>query len=125
MDLLENSSTLEKHEEIKNDLIMTFGCISSIVDSVVPRPSGPNELPPGDFGETYFFTQQELWSRGKKWLPLYGKLLERHQKNIETLPFETIEKKELIPVLKAIDSLITLIYKGDPNLSLISHIGID
>ena len=120
--LIENSETISKEKGVFEDLITAFSYISSIIEDTVERPTGPNPLPPGDFGETYFFTQKEFWHRGNKWLPLWSKLLERNTEKLKNLEFTSLEQKELAPLFHAISCLIKLIHQKDTNLSLISHI---
>ncbi len=37
--------------------------IRHIYENVMNRPNGEHPFPPGNHGETYFFTQKELWHR--------------------------------------------------------------
>lgn len=120
--LIENSETISREKEVFEDLITAFSYISSIVEDTVERPIGPNPLPPGNFWETYFFTQKDFWHRGNKWLPLSSKLLERNIEKLKNLEFNSLEKKELAPLFHAISYFIKLIHQKDTNLSLISHI---
>ena len=54
--------------DIWENFIFGLSIISDIYRSVPERPKRENIFPPGDFGETYFITQAELWNRGEKWL---------------------------------------------------------
>lgn len=121
--LIENSKTISQEKDLSEDLITAFSYISSIIEDTVERPTGPNPLPPGDFGETYFFTQKDFWHRGNKWLPLSSKLLSRNTEILKNLEFTSLEKKELAPLFYAISHLLKLIHHTDFHLSLISHIG--
>lgn len=96
-----------------------------MIEGVVVRPTGPDPLPPGEFGETYIFTQSDLWHRGGKWLPLSGDLLRAGKKILETEIFSALEYREITPLREALSVIIELIHISDANLSLICHIGKD
>jgi hypothetical protein len=47
-----------------SDLMNALRWIESLYIGFPDRPTGPNVSPPGDYGETYFLTQAEVWHRG-------------------------------------------------------------
>lgn len=51
------------------------------------RPTGPEVSPPGNYGETYFLTQAEIWSRGCVILSLINKKLLQDYEAFNTRDF--------------------------------------
>jgi hypothetical protein len=47
-----------------SDIVSALRWIESLYIGFPDRPTGPNVSPPGDYGETYFLTQAEVWHRG-------------------------------------------------------------
>jgi DNA polymerase III epsilon subunit-like protein len=47
-----------------SDIVSALRWIESLYIGFPDRPTGPNVSPPGDYGETYFLTQAEIWHRG-------------------------------------------------------------
>ena len=64
-----------------SELVESIELIEWLYLSFPKRPSGPNSTPPGDYGETYLFSQEDIWHTGNKWLSLATKSL---SKNFET-----------------------------------------
>lgn len=56
-----------------------------IYETTPLRPQGDSIFPPGDFGETYFITQENLWSRGNRWLLIASRYLENAQEEVISL----------------------------------------
>lgn len=98
--------------------------IENTILSVIVRPTGPNPLPPGDFWETYFFTQEALWHRGGKWLPLYTKLLTSELIKIwdTEKTYDYLQKKTLGKWIASLNNLIHILCYTDPNISILIHI---
>lgn len=70
----ELTKDLRSFPDVKN-LLYTLYLIIDLYEHVPERPTGINQFPPGDFGETYFFSQTKLWETKGKWLVLFSKLL--------------------------------------------------
>lgn len=71
------------------DLIHSVRTLEAIYQNTANRPTGESVIPPGKYGETYFLTQNELWSRGCKWLSvgnrgLYSTFVEWKNENEQT-----------------------------------------
>ncbi len=66
--LIANIETLNNPH--KTALIDILRAIESVYLSTPNRPNGENIVPPGKYGETYFFTQNALWCRGCTWLSM-------------------------------------------------------
>jgi DNA polymerase III epsilon subunit family exonuclease len=125
-------ATLEEHiekigcitEEEKKDIHFALWVISEILTSVVPRPTGPNPIPPWEFGETYFFTQKELWHRGYIWLIWASEKLElfhrEQSRRINNLNF--IDEVILLQIRETIQDLVSLANIGNSEISLILEI---
>lgn len=84
--LISNIETLDN--PFKNDLINTLRAIEAVYVATPTRPTGENPVPPGKYGETYFFTQNALWHRGCMWLAMANRglfdVLENFKKNLKT-----------------------------------------
>lgn len=125
-------NTLEEHieklecisESEKMDINYALSVIREIFSSVVPRPTGPNPLPPWEFGETYFFTQKELWHRGYIWLIWATEKLDqflslyRARKNALSVVDEVI----LHHISRTFQDLISLANIGHREISIILEI---
>lgn len=100
--LILNIKKIVKNPEKMAEIIRT---IESIYCSVPNRPTGENIIPPGKYGETYFFTQNDLWCRGFKWLSLATKQLFEELKNFEKESASITEREEKILCKKIISEL--------------------
>lgn len=52
------------------DIVGALRWIESLYIGFPDRPTGPSVSPPGDYGETYFLPQSEIWHRGYQTLAL-------------------------------------------------------
>ncbi len=67
-------ATLEQYRDT-TDIVSALRWIESLYISFPDRPTGPNVSPPGDYGETYFLPQSEIWHRGHQTLSLTSQSL--------------------------------------------------
>lgn len=111
-------------EYIKNDLLYALSIIQEIALSVVPRPIWPNPTPPGEYGETYFYTQNDFWHRWYIWLIWAAEKLEEsivlYEKQSNNPSY--IEEVIFSRLKNTVNNLIQVIKIGDPNLNLILEI---
>ncbi|GAB0175082.1 MAG: hypothetical protein HHAS10_09610 [Candidatus Altimarinota bacterium] len=111
-------------ESLRDEFIYSLSIIEEIASSVVPRPTGPNPIPPGEYGETYFYTQKDLWHRGYIWLVWASQKLETTMIEYEnSIRSGTLIQEITYRRLKDIlNELIRVIKIGDPNINFILEI---
>lgn len=104
-------------------LIQAIRSLEWIIDNFLPRPTGPNVNPPGKFWETYFYTQQEFWSRGCKWLSIISTALISSYKawktTIDTLSLSRDETITLHTISKSLEALWSFLVTEYPNMGII------
>lgn len=98
--------------------------IREIYENTPIRPKGLSVFPPGDFGETYFITQGDLWHRGYRWLPFAASYLERAVRELSSrvTDREIIEKKHIESLISSLESLIRVARIKNENNGIIVHI---
>ena len=100
MNITEITSSLALYdgtEQIQKMLLWIAGLYSEFPE----RPTGDNPYPPGEYGETYFFIQKEIWHHGFESLALMISTLETsyrewilsrcHRSRRDTVRFEKID----------------------------------
>lgn len=120
----EDISKIQIPSESKEDLRYALSVLESIVTSVVARPTGPQVVPPWEYGETYFFSQKDLWHRGYIWLIWAVEKLEKFlsSTNFTNHDIDIIEKVRLERLRKSLWNIIELARIGNPNRNLILEI---
>jgi DNA polymerase III epsilon subunit-like protein len=106
------------------NLIFWLYLIADLYEHIPSRPIGDHPFPPGNFWETYFFRQEQLWKEWGKWLILFSELLKQYYyewrwqlaltNRRDRIRLWNIEK----PLLSLIDFAL---YKQD-NIGTIIHI---
>ena len=106
------------------DIDFSIALIQEIFETTPLRPQGNSAFPPGDFGETYFFTQDSLWNNGNKWLVLASYSLQNSIEKITILLKDAgiIERKYSEELLWKIEKLIEITRKYDSNTGIILQI---
>lgn len=96
--------------------------LEAFYTSVPDRPTGENPIPPGKYGETYFFKQNDLWHRGCKWLSLANRRLfeifenwKNETENLENRNQKIIREK----IIKDIEFLISYQTQDYENIGVI------
>ena len=102
------------------DMIVGVSIIREIYETVPQRPVWDSPLPPGDFWETYFIKQSDLWHRGYIWLMLAKQKLEQSVSHLLDIPdLNPIEKKYQKHLMKDLNALIHMAWEKDINTSII------
>lgn len=96
--------------------------LEAFYTSVPDRPTGENPIPPGKYGETYFFKQNDLWHRGCKWLSLANRRLfeifenwKNETENLENRNQKIMREK----IIKDIEFLISYQTQDYENIGVI------
>lgn len=113
----------ENTEAIEGGLF-ALSVLEEIVTTVIERPTWPNIIPPWEYGETYFFTQNDLWHRGNIWLIWAVEKLEQLTKHINQAleSADPIASRSHKRLLCAIQQLIRLARVKNNNQSIILEI---
>lgn len=103
--------------------IQWISYIQNLVERIPERPTGDNPLPPGDYGETYYFDQLSLWHHGEKWLSMYTHAISDALKH-HSIPDGTnyTDKRTYTTLISQIHVLIDISTQKDTNLGIILSI---
>lgn len=100
--------------------------IESIYTSVPDRPTGPATLPPGIYGETYFFRQQSLWYQGWRWLVHATETLQKYWKLYLSKYQPTKMPREAQMLIESLSRSISILVgvhsQADTNRNIIINI---
>lgn len=109
--------------DIKN-FLYTLYLLIDLYMSVPERPKWENPIAPWSFGETYFFTQSELWEKKEKWLVLFTRLLWEYYtewKNRRVINTRR-ERIQAASIDKQIEMLLQYGLSSHENIGTILHI---
>ncbi len=120
----ELEKTMNELGDVNEHEIFALAHMQHIYESVIIRPHGENPFPPGNHGETYFFTQKELWHRGNESLILSTHILSRYIEKLQqkSTTLDHIEYKKMEFCRKSIRTLQRAHLYQDKNLSIIIEI---
>lgn len=101
--------TLDKlHFSHKKPIIDALRFLESVHENIPDRPEGENPIPPGKYGETYFFRQKDFWKKGGKWLVIATFWLENAISLLEKesqILTDREEKNELVECTQSLKAL--------------------
>lgn len=127
--IIDIENLIEKIEQFplpeSENLIHAVRNIEAVYHNVPERPMGENPIPPGKYGETYFFKQNNLWHKGCKWLSLSNRglfqIFEQWKEKVTsyTTREEILNKKYII---EKINMLILYETQELPNIGVIMSI---
>ncbi len=115
--------TFDSH--ILEQLTWWVYALESLFVTSVKRPTGPNLLPPGDFGETYHCMQASIWSHWGRWSILYTGLLLKTWKSLRNDMTEDDKLKyklQIQTIGQYLQTIETLFTQKDDNISIILSI---
>lgn len=111
-------------ENLRERTRMSMAYFQYLIENLQERPEWPSPIPPGDYGETYYFDQEDLWNHGNKWILLFMNNLRDvfSQEAILSKKLNGIDKKILQRLLRNIRTIQEITHFRNTNLWMIISI---
>jgi DNA polymerase III epsilon subunit family exonuclease len=115
------------HVDIRVHMTDMLSIVRGIYEGVSARPSWPDACPPGNYWETYFFTQAMLWHSGHKWLihasgtlsQIWGNYIQKEKSEEQYSKKIQLHRDHIQQCLSIFDSYHNY---GDTNTNIIINI---